>query len=101
MADAFSIKSKGGNVFMRSMRSQSIGSQLADKVKNKLENPIIFKPLKGDRTHGLEADILVDVCTAILGAKLSPQQENIAAQAHIILNAFAKVGITALVDLED
>ena len=55
-----------------------------------------------DLGHGYEAEILVDVCKAIIradeGGKLTSAQEALAAQARVIVQAFAKVGVVALID---
>ncbi|WP_106638617.1 P63C domain-containing protein [Allosphingosinicella vermicomposti] len=102
MARALGLKSEGGNAFMRSMTRKGIGSELGDTLIERIANPVNFKPLTQDLAHGYEADVLVDVCKAIIKAKeagkLSKTQENLAVQARILLNAFAKVGVTALID---
>src|SRR5262245_8048513 len=48
MAKALSLKSEGGNAFMRTMSRRGIRSVLSEKLLEKLENPISFKPLTGD-----------------------------------------------------
>ena len=102
MARALNMKSGGGNVFMRAMRRKGLGSELDHKLVEKIENPINFKPLTLDLGHGYEADVLVDICKAIVRAddagKLTTAQRGLAAQAKILLHAFAKVGVTALID---
>ncbi|MCO5080706.1 MAG: P63C domain-containing protein [Rhizobiaceae bacterium] len=102
MARALDMKSGGGNVFLRAMRRKGLGSELDQKLVQDLENPINFKPLTQDLGHGYEADVLVNVCKAIIRArdngKLTASQEGLAAQAQILLNAFAKVGVAALID---
>ncbi|MBW7838003.1 MAG: hypothetical protein H3C28_15355 [Sphingomonadales bacterium] len=102
MARALGMKSGGGNVFMRAMQRKGLGSELDHKLIEKIENPINFKPLTQDLAHGYEAEVLVDVCKAIIRAneaeKLTKSQHGLVAQAHILLNAFAKVGVTALID---
>lgn len=66
-----------------------------------------FKPIvcyKGkQRINGYEATVLTDICEAVLAARragvnLSERQETVAAQCEIILSAFARVGIIALID---
>ena len=64
-------------------------------------NPIIC--YDGDtKINGYEATTLVDICDAFLEARkhiqLSPRQSIIADQCEILVRAFAKVGIIALVD---
>jgi hypothetical protein len=102
MARALGMKSEGGNVFMRAMQRKGLGSQLDQKLIEKIENPINFKPLTLDLAHGYEASVLVDVCKAIIRAdeseKLTKSQQGLVSQARILLQAFAKVGVTALID---
>lgn len=102
MAKALNLKSAGGNAFLRSMTRKGIGSELDQKLVDAIENPLIFKPLTQDSAHGYDADVLVDVCKAIQRAqeagKLTKSQEFLANQAKVLLLAFAKVGLTALID---
>jgi P63C domain len=102
MAKALGMKSGGGNVFMRAVRRKGLGSEIDQKLIEKIENPIVFKPLNLDLGHGYDADVLVDVCKAIIRAadsdKLTSSQDGLVAQARILLQAFAKVGVTALID---
>jgi hypothetical protein len=102
MARALGMKSAGGNVFTRTLQRKGLGSEIPQILAEKIENPIVFKPLSGDPGHGYEADILIDICDAIIEArnkgKLSPSQEFLAIQAESIIRSVAKVGIAALVD---
>ncbi len=102
MAKALGMKSGGGNVFLRAMQRKGLGSELSQKLTDSLENPIVFKPLAQDLGHGYEADVLVEVCKAIIRAddvnKLTKAQESLATQARILLQAFARVGVVALID---
>jgi P63C domain-containing protein len=102
MARALGMKSGGGNVFMRAIKRKSLGSEIDQKLVHKIENPIIFKPLTHDLAHGYDADVLVDVCKAVIraeeGDKLTKSQQGLVSQARILLQAFAKVGVTALID---
>src|SRR6185369_13043491 len=102
MARALGMRSGGGNVFMRAVKRKGLGSEIDEKLIEKLESPIVFKPLVSDLGHGYEAEVLVDVCKAIIRAadasKLTAAQVGLVAQARILLQAFAKVGVTALVD---
>lgn len=69
---------------------------------NSITNPIRFRPGVGVGAYGYEATVLADLCDVILAARerkvLNPQQEGIAAQCEILVRAFARVGIIALVD---
>ena len=102
MAKALGMKSRGGNVFMRAMQRKGLGSELGESLREKIDSPINFKPLTQDLAHGYEAEVLVDVCKAIVKAnkasKLTGSQDSLASQAQILLNAFAKVGVAALID---
>ncbi len=102
MARALGMKSEGGNVFLRAMQRKGLGSELGSDLIAKIENPINFKPLTQDLAHGYDASVLVDVCKAVIRAdeakKLTKSQEGLAAKAKILLQAFAKIGVTALID---
>lgn len=69
---------------------------------NSIMNPIHFRPVTGGRAYGYEATVLADLCDVILAARekvlLNYQQEPIAAQCEILVRAFARVGIIALID---
>jgi hypothetical protein len=102
MARALGMKSGGGNVFLRAMKRKGLGSEIDHELIERIENPLNFKPLTQDLAHGYEAEILVDVCKAVIRAddagKLTKAQEGLSAQARVLLQAFAKVGVTALID---
>lgn len=90
------------------------GTRLARYLNQKTLNPFISKyldsghlePIKcmdgGAIINGYKADALADICDAFLEARkhieLSPRQAIIADQCEIIMRAFARVGIVALVD---
>ena len=102
MARALGMKSGGGNVFLRALQRKGLGSEVGENLLTKIENPIVFKPLTQDLAHGYDAEVLVEVCRAVIRAeenkKLTSSQEPLAAQARILLSAFAKVGVAALID---
>jgi hypothetical protein len=102
IARALHLKSAGGNAFMRSMSRKGIRSALPEKLIQKIENPISFKPLKGDLADGYEAETLIEVCDALIQARndnqLAPSQKFLAIQAEIIIRSAAKIGIIALID---
>ncbi len=102
MARALGMRSGGGNVFLRAVQRKGLGSKIGQKLLDNIENPIVFKPLTQDLGHGYNASVLVDICKAIIRAdesgKLHPTQKGLADQAQILLQAFAKVGVTALID---
>lgn len=100
MARALGLKSEGGNAFMKTMQGKGLGSSLPTSLREKIENPINFKPLTADLAHGYDAEVLADVAKTIVAASdgLSKSQQALVAQARILLNAFAKVGVVALID---
>lgn len=102
MAKIMGFKSKGGNVFVRTMNTKSVGSILSPELKEKIENPIFFKSAYGEMTHGYEATILVEIVNAIVEAQnsglLARTQQEIANEAQILKSAFAKVGVNSLID---
>lgn len=102
MAKALGMKSGGGNVFLRAMKRKSLGSELGPALLEKIENPINFKPLTQDLAHGYDAEILAEIAKSIVDAwnagHLTKAQEGLAIQARIIQNAFAKIGVVALID---
>ncbi|MBI5374132.1 MAG: hypothetical protein HZA77_01780 [Candidatus Schekmanbacteria bacterium] len=102
LAKGLGMKSEGGNVFLRTFNSKGLGSVIPQETRQKLDNPIVFKTLRGDLAHGYEALTLIEVCDAIFEAKklgiLKPNQYFLAMQAEIIIRSSAKIGIIALVD---
>jgi hypothetical protein len=78
--------------------SPFVSNDLADRVRN----PIIFLTTAGARAYGYEAEVLVELCEAVLAARaagrLQAQQEPIAQQCELIMRGLARVGIVALVD---
>ena len=102
MAKAMGLKSEGGNAFMKTLRRKSLGSEIDEKLRQTVENPIVFNAFGLDPAHGYEAEVLVGICKAVVRAnesgKLSKQQEPMARQAQAIVNALANVGIIALID---
>ena len=78
------------------------GIEIKDLIA-RIEDPIVFQPFRGGRTaYGYEATILADICDVVFEAnkkgKLLPQQKHVAERCEMLMRAFAKVGIIALVD---
>lgn len=74
----------------------------SEKLKPGTLNAIEFRTPDGRRTLGYEATLLADICDAVLEARkhgaLTEKQQHVAVQCEILLRAFARVGIIALVD---
>jgi hypothetical protein len=102
MARAIGLKSEGGNAFLKTLSGKKVGSEISADLRESLENPILFNITGADPGHGYEAEVLVEVCKAVLRAelagKLLDSQKPMADQARAIVNALAKVGIAALID---
>lgn len=93
---------------------QTAGTRLSRYLNQKSLKPFVnkylaldhFAPLncydRGKQFNGYKAEILPDICDMFLQARkeieLSPRQAIIAEQCEILIRAFARVGITALVD---
>ncbi len=108
MGAALGFSPQGGGRLPRFVSGKNIAPYLGLEVREKLENPIVFQGLNtvsGEPSskllHGFDVTLLIDVCKAIVAAdadgKLTANQQGIAKQAHIILNASAKAGIKGLV----
>jgi hypothetical protein len=102
IARALHLKSAGGNAFMRTMSRKGVRSALPEKLAEKIENPISFKPLSGDLADGYDAETFIEICDALIQArndkKLTSSQRFLAIQAEIIVRSAAKIGIIALID---
>ena len=78
------------------------GLETSDLIA-RINNPIRFVPPHGGNlADGYEATILPEICDFVLEARkkglLLERQEHIATACEILVRAFAKVGIIALVD---
>lgn len=94
--------------------SRASGGTLDRILKQKSLEPFIYKDREGvhfepidcykgnTKINGFEATILVDICDAFLEARqninLSSRQQIIADQCEVLVRAFAKVGLIALID---
>lgn len=96
------MKSGGGNVFMRTTNRKGLGSVIAEDLRQKLDNPLILRTIKGDLSHTYDHTVMIDICKAIWQAakegKLHPSQEFLAKQAEMIIIASARLGLAALID---
>lgn len=90
------------------------GTRMARYMAQKSLNPFFIKTKGGGhiepiecidgnrKINGYDANLLADICEAFLEARrnitLSPRQAIIADQCEVLMRAFARVGIIALVD---
>jgi oligoribonuclease (3'-5' exoribonuclease) len=84
------------------LSSKSLKPFIDADLMARLLSPIEFRPKAGRSAFGFEATLLPDICEAILDAAkadvLKQNQRRLAETAEILIRAFAKVGIIALVD---
>ena len=91
----------GGDRLTNFATTKSINPFVSSQLMEMIKNPVRFRG-HGSLSYGYEATILAEICDAVLASReageLNHQQEHIAKQAEILVRAFAKVGIVALVD---
>jgi hypothetical protein len=92
----------GAQRIVQFVDSKSIKPFISKELRLRIENPINFTVPSGALAYGYEATILIDICDAIMESKkqgkLHKFQEHIAERAEMLMRAFAKTGIIALVD---
>lgn len=75
---------------------------ISNELRERVQTPILFRTPANGKAYGYEAEVLVELCEAVLAArqagKLQAQQLPIAQQCEILMRGFARVGIVALVD---
>lgn len=68
----------------------------------RIHSPIVFLTPGGSKAYGYNAEVLVELCEAVLAARqakrLQTQQLGIAQQCEILTRGLARTGIIALVD---
>jgi hypothetical protein len=95
---------KSGHWFQRLIKDDAIRPFFSDELLDRFNNPIQFKARGPQAGKGFEANLLVDFCDALLEAKksgsLKPSNTYYEAsiQAEVLIRAFARIGIIALVD---
>ncbi len=107
IAAAIGLSKPGGKDFERLVEGKGVSKHLGAEVLAKVRKPIEFKWVyPGAKQHavsikGYAADLLIDVCNAILAANaagdLRSNQANLAKQAAVVVGASAKAGIQGLV----
>jgi hypothetical protein len=75
---------------------------ISEEVEARVASPIVFLTPTGSKAYGYEADLLVELCEAVLAARaagvLQEQQKRIAQRCEVLVRGLARVGIVALVD---
>jgi len=83
--------------------SKYLGEELCEQILSPKQFEGGYSPTKGPISTGYEATVLVNVCDAILkarraGALKTEQEKRYAEYCEMVVRAFAKVGIIALID---
>lgn len=92
-----------GDRLSKFVAGKAISSFVPNELINRISEPVRFRaPSGGAVATGYEATILPEICESVLAARqagfLLKQQKHIADQCEMLIRAFAKVGIVALVD---
>lgn len=96
-------KELGVNTLPAYLSAKNLVGFVDSELKNILSNPIEYQT-NGSKGigYGVEATVLPRICEVYLNARdggaLLSTQQHLAVQADILMRAFAKVGIIALVD---
>lgn len=93
---------KGLNRFELFISRDRIRPYISPELEQKITAPIVFLTPTGGKAYGYEAEVLVELCEAVLSARadgvLQKQQERIAHRCEMLVRGLARVGIVALVD---
>ena len=99
---------RGGSMVAGMNRLELFASR--DRIKpfipngltERIQDPIVFITTMGGKAYGYDAEVLVDLCEAVLAARqagvLQPQQLSIATQCERVIRGLARVGIIGMVD---
>lgn len=107
MSDGLSMARGGSEVpglnrFELFVSRERLRPYVSDELRKQISNPIVFLTPAGSKAYGYDAQVLVELCEAVLAAReagvLQKQQEGIAQRAEILMRGLARVGIVALVD---
>ena len=92
---------RAGTRINKFMRQKAIGASIAKHIPAEAFSPIVC--YQGDRkVYCYKAEALTDMCDAMLEirktCRMTAKQKIVADQCEILMRAFAKVGLTALID---
>lgn len=92
----------GGDRLAHFVNQDRLKSFVSSKLESVTKSPFKFITPQGNTAYGYEAEVLAEICFAVLEAEskgvLQRQQQHIADQCRILVKGFATVGINALVD---
>lgn len=103
-ASALGLKSEGGSAFLRTLTRKGVGSMMAQKLREKIENPIVFKyidPGSEVTVHGYETSTFVEILKLLLEARragvLTATQMFLAERAETMLMSLANTTLDTIV----
>lgn len=92
----------GLNRFELFIARDRISPFVSQELATKIASPIVFTTPTGSKAYGYDAEVLVELCEAVLKAReagvIQKQQERIAQRCEVLVRGLARVGIVALVD---
>jgi hypothetical protein len=92
----------GGDRLAHFISGKALEPFIGAEIKAVIDSPIQFKTPNGTVANAYDAQILAEICEAVLKArsenKLQKQQLHIAHQCEVLMRGFARVGIVALID---
>lgn len=96
-------ENEGGANLPSFISAKNYSDFIPNELRVALTQPLIYRVSAGATpANGIKAELLPEICGVILSArrsgKLLPSQTHLALQAEVLMEAFAKVGIIALVD---
>jgi hypothetical protein len=107
-ANALGLQSEGGSAFLRTLTRKGIGSMMSEKLREKIENPIVFQYLapgsessKYVTVHGYETSTFVEILKVLMGARragvLAKTQKFLADRAEEMLLSLANTTLDTIV----
>jgi hypothetical protein len=92
----------GGDRLAHFVGGKALEPFIGEELRLVINTPIQFVTMSGIVANAYDAQMLADICEAVLRAredkKLQKQQAHIAQQCEVLMRGFARVGIIALVD---
>jgi hypothetical protein len=91
-----------GDRLAKFVSTKALTEFVSNELRAVITEPIQFQVASGAIAYGYEATVLADLCDVVLAARKSDrlhyQQAHIADRCEILVRAFARTGIIALVD---
>ena len=106
-ASALGLKSEGGSALWRTLSRKNIGSEIDEKLREKIDNNVVFKYFTtgsesanrggtGLTVHGIETSTFVEILRVILKTRLTETQKFLAERAQTILIALANTTLDSI-----